>query len=286
MRGKDRTKNRKVRGTDRAVQEKEQALSEKIEEIRPLLAEADSQDCLNRYQIAVQCREVRKEDGAGKRYGAKAMKKLAKALGWGKTTAYEYAAVADAWSQQKFEKLVEEGRRASRALSWSHFQALARLKEPKKRTQLAKKAMADGWSVHQLKRECRAKSKASAASEGPGSNVPRSLAVALTDYGTQMRNIKETVEVLSERVARRVKDVSPDDLDGSCLVALKTARQTLEELYDSNRNMLDSCIEEVMKMLELGNGRQEPESTWHPTPEDPATEVAPEVVASGTGSTE
>jgi len=70
------------------------ALLREFTEIRALAVKADRQDVQARYQIAVHCQNVRVGDGNGGKYGEKAVIKLAQAIGWEKSSIYDYANVA------------------------------------------------------------------------------------------------------------------------------------------------------------------------------------------------
>jgi hypothetical protein len=73
------------------------ALLQHFREISRLIAEADRHGLKVRYEIAVHCQEVRNGDGNGGKYGAKAVRKLTRALAWSKTAVYDYANVAVTW---------------------------------------------------------------------------------------------------------------------------------------------------------------------------------------------
>jgi hypothetical protein len=123
------------------------ALLKKSNEIRDLVAKAEKHDVLARYEAAVSIREVR--DTA--KYGANAMPKLAKFLGWGLTTVNDYARIAEVWPDaKKFAKLAEKPNCNGIPLSWTHFTLLMREEDVERRRHLLDQALKQGWTVADL----------------------------------------------------------------------------------------------------------------------------------------
>ncbi len=78
------------------------------------------------------------------------MEKLAHALGWARSTVYEYADVGKTWPKQaEFQKLAAHTDKFGRALSWSHFILAAT--SPRRYHQLIEACLKHGWTVRELK---------------------------------------------------------------------------------------------------------------------------------------
>ena len=144
----------KLPESNAAVARMNDALLGEYHEIMPLLVAADRHDVEARYNIAVHCLDVREGDGRGGKYGERAVAMLTKALGWKKSTLYDYANVAKAWpDKRKFDELAAQDDTYGKPLSWSHIVLLATVATPEHCDKLAKDALKHGWNVRELRKK-------------------------------------------------------------------------------------------------------------------------------------
>jgi hypothetical protein len=113
--------------------------------IQKLLATAAVDEVQTRYKIG---RIVRGIQDAEATYGARAVERLAGALGRDQATLYRYAALARVWPEPEMLALSRRRNCHGEPLSWSHWLELSTLRDWRP---WLERALAEGWSVRRLK---------------------------------------------------------------------------------------------------------------------------------------
>ena len=134
---------------DKVVEGMSTALRRKYEVARELLATTTGDDVRGRYKVAVLVLEVKKNEKA---YGAGAVRKLGKALGWDKSTLYRYALIAKRWDAPAMSALVRRKSLHGQPVSWSHLLEVVRVSPPSRRAKLLDRVLEEGLSVRELAR--------------------------------------------------------------------------------------------------------------------------------------
>ncbi len=112
-----------------------------------MLAEATGKDVRARYRIGRLIADVKLSE---QRYGARAVKNLAAALGRDEATLYRFALVAEAWNEQELEILLERKTPHGEPLSFSHLVELAQVSNKTTRQEMLEFALCYGVSVREL----------------------------------------------------------------------------------------------------------------------------------------
>jgi len=217
------------------------ALSKEYAEIKNLIKAVETKDVERRYALARRFADIRAGDGK-KKYGTGAVKKLAAALGWSKSSINDYANVAEAWpDKRKFVALVKKTDKFGKPLSWSHFVEIAKADDKKQRAKLVEAALKHGWSVRELK--AGGTQKAVASTKAPEQPVPsRPLALAATNLVTQFEAANQNTETFGQHLGKQLKEVEAYDLSDELLDQVKQARSNLEQMYKSAVSRLDQCV--------------------------------------------
>ena len=122
-------------------------LRTKTVEIGMLLAASATESSKARYHIGALVAEI---DGAPKKYGRGAVRRVALAVGRDVNTLYEYAAVARSWTREEFVVVAARKNGGGVALAFSHFTALARIDQRRARGVLLERALRDSLTVREL----------------------------------------------------------------------------------------------------------------------------------------
>lgn len=97
------------------------ALDAKVEEIKQLLSEDASNELARRHRIGLAVLDLKD----GRTYGDRAVERLAKRIGYDKSTLYEYADVAKTWPSEALEKLCARRTTKGMPITFSHLVELA-----------------------------------------------------------------------------------------------------------------------------------------------------------------
>lgn len=127
------------------------ALRKKVEEIRTLVAREEKNVALTRYAIGAHVNEV---TGGKETYGDNAVGIIAHAVDRDEDSLYDYAAVAAAWEEGSFKKLLAERNARGAPLSFSHFIELTKKRGKGRdgltleaRTDLLNLVLQESWTV-------------------------------------------------------------------------------------------------------------------------------------------
>ena len=227
------------------------ALLTKCTEILDLVVAADQHDVQARYEIAVHCQEVCNGDGKGGKYGDRAMAKLARALGWSKSTVYDYTNVAKSWpDRKKFDELAGKTDKFDKPLSWYHIVLLATVATAECRGKLAENALKHGWNVRELRNNLQLDAAGPAEEDSaaaPQPKLPRVLDTTVQNYVTQVGALKSNAAAFGAHLVEEIKDADPADLTDVFVDRLTQARQDISELL----KQLDECLEQVRQRRAL-----------------------------------
>lgn len=125
----------------KAVERNIKSVSKKV---KTLLARADHNDVLARYEVSVILKNVM----ADAKYGENAIAKMQSEIGLKKQSLYRIARVAQAWPEVEFSELANRVNKNEWPLSWSHFELLASIDES--RNQMVERALAESLTVAEL----------------------------------------------------------------------------------------------------------------------------------------
>ena len=146
--------------------------------IKESLSEATKNDARARYDIALLIKQVWDKDCG---YGKRAMSQLAAAIGWNTATIYRYKDIAEHFSRDEFERLLERDGKYGRPLSWRHFFELLKVGQGEERQKLLDAVIDDGLSARQLgKLISTSQSKRPRAKPKKSGNPPREAIQELT----------------------------------------------------------------------------------------------------------
>lgn len=235
-----------LNGGNAAVGRMNDALSREYADIKKLLNHVETRDVQARYDVAYRYEKVRNGDGKEKKYGAGAVKKLADALQLSKSTINDYANVAQTWPQKRtFVSLAKKKGKFGKNLSWSHFVLIATAKDAEQREKLLDATLKNGWSVEYLKSGGRADDSADAETATPQPTLPRTLAVATSNYLAQLETAKRNAEVFSKEVDEGLRASSAQDLTDDLLENFRQARRDMDDFHQSVCAEIDDYIKRV-----------------------------------------
>jgi hypothetical protein len=227
-------------------------LKRKCELIKQLIKKAEHADIRNRHKIAVHLRDVHQGDGQGQPYGNGAIREIADALGWPKSTVHEFVQVAEAWNMEELEGLIEKANACARPLTWGHLCVIATFADMEDRNNLVDDALRNGLSMRELKRRRQSRTEPQETEDVTGpvrQSLPPSLATAIRSYSAQVTALKSNVDTWGAQLADQVAHVAPEQLSAEILEQLKQIRHDLEESFEAGRSQLDSCMAAVEKHL-------------------------------------
>lgn len=232
------------------------ALLEQSNKIRKIIAGAEKHDVLARYEAAVAIRELR--DAA--KYGANAMQKLAKFLGWSLTTVNDYARVAEVWPDaKKFAKLAEKPNCNGIPLSWTHFTILMREADADCRQNLMNQALTKGWTVADLEANrtppggTGVKQPKDAGGAGAGAGVTSKPATPLMSVVNGMaEKLTQLKTAWESDLPKTIAKAPVEELDDA-LASLKQAR----EQHEAAMKSIDMAIAQVEEKQKLATKKQE-----------------------------
>ena len=224
------------------VAEMNDALLAEYNAIQPLVLNAERQEVEARYAIAAHYQKVREGEGTENTYGARAVARLARALGLSKSHVYADAAVAEKWPDvDRFRELATRQDKFGRPLSWSHVVLLATVADGRTRESLIRKVLREGWRVRELKKELKrraAEASAEASQTGGPSASAQPLTAAVEDLASQAAAFKRTAVCFSERLREQVQNAEPAELDDSFVGQLRRVREDAQQAL----RLLDDCL--------------------------------------------
>jgi len=215
-----------------AVDKMNIALRERYEELQTLLAEATGKDVRARYRIGRLIADVK---GSEQRYGARAVKNLAAALGRDEATLYRFALVAEAWTASELDVLLARKTPHGEPLSFSHLVELAQMANKTERTEMLEYALAYGVS---------GEGRGDSATDAPPSIDSLLRRVASTCNAVQ-RKIEISERLLSQLERTEAKSgCSLDDLLARAVSSqraiLEASARSIEKLERARRRLVPS----------------------------------------------
>ncbi|MGO9114037.1 MAG: hypothetical protein ACLP9L_32885 [Thermoguttaceae bacterium] len=213
-------------------------LKEKVELIRKLAQHADCQEIEQRYEINLHCRDVL--DNVSK-FGDGAVQKLTDALGWKKTTIYDYATVAGAWKSK------EEAVAAAKAMNrgWRHLVEIAGAPAEKQQVLINAVRAAD-MSLRTLKEHKKRISPAAGRTKPAPSledTTPSiSLVEAIEDFSDAVTYFEKHGIPLADRLAEAVAKAELIDITPEFVKDLKKLRGWIEAIYQKSIDRIDTCL--------------------------------------------
>jgi hypothetical protein len=124
------------------------ALRQACEDVKMLLRRNDARDANERYQIGCIIRDVRNDVH---KYGEGSVGKIARAVGRDVDTLYQYADVAETWSQIELARLLERKTLHGVPLSFSHLIELSKVRRNRDLLRTLTNRAFDGLSVRHLR---------------------------------------------------------------------------------------------------------------------------------------
>ncbi|WP_394842729.1 hypothetical protein LZC95_37365 [Pendulispora brunnea] len=259
-----------------AVDKMNIALRERYEELQTLLAEATGKDVRARYRIGRLIADVK---GSEQRYGARAVKNLAAALGRDEATLYRFALVAEAWTESELETLLARKTPHGEPLSFSHLVELAQMASKSERTEMLEYALAYGVSVREL--------IDAIADTGEGRNdspndAPPSIDSLLRRVASTCNAVQRKIEI-SERLLSQLERTEPksgcslDDLLARAVSSqraiLEASARSIEKLERARRRLTPASPETgvLLSASETKAARSMSAEDWRQTE---ATKVA------------
>jgi hypothetical protein len=115
--------------------------------IRDLLAGAARVDVRTRHAIGAIIVEVKR---SRHKYGARAVLQLSEALGTDEQTLYRSAGVAETWTAEQLDALLDRTTPLGQPLTWSHFVLLSGVADRERRERLFERTVGEGLSVRTL----------------------------------------------------------------------------------------------------------------------------------------
>lgn len=117
-------------------------------QVQELLRSSDGRDALDRHAIGCVIRNVCAQEHT---YGQGAVEKIARAVGRDVDTLYQYAHVAEAWSEAEIAQLMERKSTLGVPLSFSHLVALAKVRRNRELFDTMTEHAFTGISVRKLR---------------------------------------------------------------------------------------------------------------------------------------
>ena len=232
------TSKRQSRETTRGA--KENPLEPKIREIRHELAKWNKSDVLGRHRIGQIVKQVRAKQ---KHYGSHAVERIGNALGFGTSWVYECAWVAETWSESELRELLQlRDAVHGQPLTWSHLAIIARLTDRGDRKRYIESALAEGWTVAQLKAQIHETPESEEAQQsGPAPRIR-----------PWVRDIKQTCDTALSKQQQWVGTVVNELENGVELD--EAARTELEQALNSAQQARDG-YEQLIQKLSEATGR-------------------------------
>ena len=226
-----------TKGTESIVEGMSAQLRRKYETVRALLSEATGDEVRARYKVAAMVLEVKRNESA---YGAGAVKRLAAALGWDRSTIYRYALIAKRWDAAGMTALLRRRSVHGEPISWSHLLLVVRISPASRRAKLVDRVLDEGLSVRDLARVVRQtlaeKRGAPGPSMGPDATIARGfarLARAAEAFTACSASVEATLQQIEALGADAPSDVG--DLLSSAVKVQEQAREAVDRLIERLR---------------------------------------------------
>jgi hypothetical protein len=226
--------------------------------IKKLLTSDATNSLLARHQVALIVQRVKRTPA---RYGSGAVRELEAALCLDAKTLYRWAIVADAWPNRgALKKLTLMKNSSGLPLTWSHLELLSDLDDPARRAEATEKALAQSWSVRQLRTWIYEATR-------PSESRPVVLdAPTMEDAAADLARTAETFAWTHDQWRKLYKRLPEGPMDPSIVRSLRRAQTATSQLKDA-------CAETLEEIASALSRAKPPPPVAPPAPTTPAAAV-------------
>jgi hypothetical protein len=199
----------------------------------------DARDAIDRYAIGSVIRDVRDSEHT---YGQSSVAKIARAIGRDVDTLYEYADVAETWSEVELQRLLERKTPAGLTLSFTHLVVLSKVRRRRDLLKVLTDRALQGLSARHLRELV---------------NEQRNARGKSAD-ATSMSRLKQLVTycdrllAISQSLEQCLSDLQASESKSELVTLLENAKErhrTLEQIWQQNVDRLEAAQERVRLLL-------------------------------------
>jgi len=222
-----------------------EALSQACSRVLMLFGRNEARDALDRYAVGCVIRDVR---GAEHTYGQNGVGKIARAIGRDVDTLYEYADVAETWSEVEISRLLQRKTPAGLPLSFTHLVVLSKLRHRRDVLKVLTDRALTGLSARHLRALVDEERRGKNADSTDGRSLAR-LKQLVTCTDRLLTLSRSLDEFLSE-----LQSAPPTDKVAELLQQARRAYQTLNQICTENAERLGAERARVCSLL--GNSEE------------------------------
>ena len=130
-----------------------------------------------------------------------AVEHAAKKIGCTPTVLYRYARVAEGWTREEFDAVLNAASPNGKALTFSHFATASNVSDVGQRDELLARARTGGWSVRQLKSEINKATGVASSVAKKGKDKGATDVEALRDAPATKAGLKKVATYIEKCVA-------------------------------------------------------------------------------------
>ena len=198
-----------------------------------------------------------------KKYGQNAVEKAAKMLDVREVDLWTFRRIATAFTKPELEKMLTQTFKNGGKWGYTHIAALASVTNDKKRLALKKEVVTKSLTSRELIAKIQ-RTLASTNRPGRTPNMPKSIAGGLAQIKQQATKSENYMPGWDKAVFKRLREASPDTLDGELLSLLKETR-TVEVKAESAAKkivqQLEVAITRVESVVEKRKAKQQKTTT-------------------------
>jgi hypothetical protein len=198
----------------------------------------DARDAMDRYAIGCVIRDVRDSEHT---YGQSSVAKIARAIGRDVDTLYEYADVAETWSEVELQRLFERKTPAGMTLSFTHLVVLSKVRRRRDLLKSLTDRALQGISARHLRELVNEQRNARARTDPtPVSHLKR-----LVTYCDRLLAISQSLEEC-------LSDLQSSESKSEVVTLLEHAKErhrTLNGIWQKNADRLEAAYERVRPLL-------------------------------------
>ena len=220
--------------------EQQQNLNKVITCAREALLKADQNDVQARYKVALIAVQVKDEA----EFGKDGLGRMDEELGLGKSTLYSYARVAETWKAEEFVEVSSKFNAKGMALSWSHWQELAGVRDGRARRPLLERTVRECLSVRDLRAAIKEGDSTNDSAKA-GTDSGRSLeSNARSKFTRLLSSMEKEAKAIGEQVLPKIAagntKLSDSELSEyrTTLESIETAERTLVGLKDQLKKVV------------------------------------------------
>lgn len=226
------------------------ALHDACARVRQIFARNDARDAMDRYAIGCIIRDVRDKERV---YGQHSVGRIGRAVGRDVDTLYEYADVAETWSEADVARLLERKTPLGLPLSFTHLVALSKLRHQRDLL----KAMTDRALAGISARHLRALIRETRARGGVGSSEePLACLKRVTTFCDRLLEATRTLDDFLSNLQSLTSTPRLADL----LAQSRDAHLSLTRVCQERALQLDAEHTRVRADLEDDGAAEEPET--------------------------